>query len=135
MSESTALKFVQFWRSVGAVLVMGAVIVSLIPAPYKFSTSHMDKLWHAITYAGLMFWFAQLYGNAVHWRLALGFVALGAVIEGLQHLTGYRMAEVADAIANTVGVLLGWALFRTPLGRMLRHFDRLLARARKLPSS
>ena len=57
-----------------------------------------------------MLWFSLLYrsGRA---RLAygLGFVALGVLLEFIQGTLGYRSFEVADMVANTLGVLLGWA--------------------------
>jgi VanZ family protein len=40
---------------------------------------------------------------------ALGFVAMGILIEFLQRMTGYRDFEVLDMVADAIGVLLGWA--------------------------
>jgi VanZ family protein len=33
---------------------------------------------------------------------------LGIALELAQHWLGYRSAELYDALANTLGVLLGW---------------------------
>ena len=56
-----------------------------------------------------MFCFAQL--DARHRNrlaYAAGFVALGVGLEFVQGLTDYRTFEVADMVANAIGVLLSW---------------------------
>ena len=135
MVLESPLRYFKVWRAIGVALVVGAVAVSLMPAPPAFSTSHIDKLWHALTYACLMFWFVQLFRRKRIWALALGFVAMGSMIEGLQYLTGYRTAEFADALANTAGVLVGWGLYQTPLGGSLQWLDHQLSRIRHLSNS
>jgi len=123
------------WQFIGLLLVLGSFVGSLIPMPINLSVSHSDKMLHVLTYAGLMFWFTQLYTRPSHWRLAIAFIVMGAIIEGLQYLTGYRKADIADALANTVGVIAGWGMFLSPIGRTLAYLDRLLARVRQLPES
>lgn len=135
MGSVSTYRFFNLWRAIGVALVIGAVTASLLPLPFRISAHHLDKLWHGLTYACMMFWFVQLYGRSRNWILALGFIGLGILVEGLQSLTGYRTAEVADAVANSIGVAVGWGLFQTPLGRTLAWLDRLLARGRGLPES
>jgi len=50
---------------------------------------------------------------------ACGFIAMGIAIEFLQRMTGYRNFEVADMLADAVGVGLGWAAAAV-LERLLR---------------
>jgi len=67
----------------------------------------------------LMFWFGLSYSKAMRqFQIALAFIALGVALEFLQRETGYRSFDVADMAANSVGVLLGWGLVRTPLRRL-----------------
>lgn len=92
---------------------MVAVIVwlSLTPAPPQLEFKLGDKLGHFLGYGTLMFWFGQLYRR--FWeRLAYGsgFIALGLALEALQGILGYRSYDVFDLLANTLGVLIGWAL-------------------------
>lgn len=58
-----------------------------------------------------MLWFCQLYQarkiRVVH---ALIFVVMGVGLEFVQGTMGYRRYDVLDMYANTLGVLLGWAL-------------------------
>lgn len=69
-----------------------------------------DKIGHLLAYGSLMLWFSLLYGSLPA-RLAYGagFVVLGVVLEFMQGTLDYRTFEVADMVANSLGVLLGWA--------------------------
>ena len=58
-----------------------------------------------------MFWFCVLYRPVrVRAFYALGFVAMGITLEFVQRWLGYRTFEVADMVANTVGVAAGWSI-------------------------
>lgn len=58
-----------------------------------------------------MFWFCQLYRNSwTRLGYAAGFIALGIALEFVQRALGYRSFEVADMIADGLGVLAGWAV-------------------------
>lgn len=89
-----------------------------------------DKASHLLSFAWLMCWFAQV---VEHRRLQLvaALIAYGTLIELLQYLSGYRMGELADLVADAAGVLIGWAvvqflpnLFNT-LAVHSRHRDPL----------
>lgn len=70
-----------------------------------------DKLGHFLAYGLLMFWFCQLYrvrtARLLH---AVLFLLMGVGLEFIQGATGYRRYDVLDMYANSIGVLLGWAL-------------------------
>jgi len=127
------LRYLGAWRTIGLMMIVAAFVVSLVPSPLRITSHYIDKQYHFITYASMMFWFVQIYSRERHIWLAIGFVAMGAAIEGLQSLTGYRTAELLDAVANTVGVLAGWVLFLTPLGRLVQRLDRGIQHLRQLP--
>ena len=66
-----------------------------------------------------MLWFCQVFQKSAHRILvALLLIALGVSMEFLQRMTGYRYFEYIDMLANSAGVLLGWALAGTALGRI-----------------
>lgn len=111
------LKYRRAWLAAGMLLVGLVVYLSLPPEPLSFPQS--DKLEHGFAYASLSLWFCQLYLRGRQ-RIAVvvALVTLGVVIEILQGLSGYRYFEYADMLANSVGVLLGVLLARTPLGRV-----------------
>ena len=96
------------------------IYLSLIPhPPQPVNFQYSDYLEHALAYALLMLWFCQIYQKQAHRiRLALCLIALGVSMEFLQRMTGYRYFEYMDMLANSAGVLLGWALAKSGLGRV-----------------
>ena len=87
-----------------------------MPSPPKVDFQQSDKVGHFLAYGSLMLWFCFLYA-ALSARIAYaaGFIAMGIGLEFIQGALGYRTFEVFDMVANTIGVLLGWAaaLYRT----------------------
>ena len=87
-----------------------------------------DKISHLLAYATLMGWFGQLYLTfSKQLGLFLIFAAMGIGLEFLQGISGVRMFEYADMIANALGALLGWILSRTLFAGSLLKVDRFLA--------
>lgn len=98
------------WLLIGWAMVATVVWLSLTPAPPKVDFEQGDKLGHLMGYGALMFWFSQLYRAPARVFYALGFAAMGIGLEFAQGQLGYRTYEVFDMYANSLGVLLGWAL-------------------------
>jgi VanZ family protein len=97
-------------------MVLITVLVSLAPAPDSVGVSTWDKLGHFLIYAVLMLWFAGIYRPSRYLVIAIALILLGGLLELLQSLTGYRMGDWNDFLANGAGVLLGVALARLALG-------------------
>jgi VanZ family protein len=98
------------WLAVGWAIVAAIVWLSLTSSPPKVDIEEGDKLGHLAGYGTLMFWFSQLYPEKSTRALyALGFAAMGVALEFAQGATGYRSFELADMLANALGVLCGWA--------------------------
>lgn len=113
-------KFRQAWLVLGCLWVATIVYLSLIPHPPELMQfENADKLEHALAYGALMLWFCQIYHKPVQriWLAAL-LIGMGIAMEFLQRMTGYRIFDYADMLANGTGVLLGWALAQTPLGHI-----------------
>jgi VanZ family protein len=91
-------------------MVAAVVWLSLTPAPPKLDFEQGDKLGHFLGYGALMFWFSQLYREWARFLYGVGFVAMGIGLEFAQGRLGYRTYEVFDMYANSLGVLLGWAV-------------------------
>ncbi len=98
------------WLACGWALVAAVVWLSLTPAPPQVDFEQSDKLGHLLGYGSIMFWFAQLYTGRARLFYGLGFVAMGTGLELAQGALGYRTYEVLDMAANSLGVLLGWAV-------------------------
>jgi VanZ family protein len=123
-------KFARLWLTVGWVLILLVVFLSLSPEPPELIEFEQgDKLGHLVAYLSLMLWFANIYSRKNQQiSLSVAFFAMGAILEFLQGLSGYRTFQYSDMVANGVGVFLGWLLAKTWFGTFLLKLDKLLAR-------
>lgn len=123
------LRWRVLWLVIGWALVGTVVWFSLTPRlpPFGLSFEVMDKVVHFIAYFTLMIWFAFLYLRTAHIWIAAALLALGVALEGAQHVSGYRLFEVADIVADAAGVLAGFLLARTPFARLLQFVERRAA--------
>jgi VanZ family protein len=107
-----------------------AITLSLVrPPSMGLQVPESDKLGHLVAYAMLSSWAVMLFATRRGWLLAaLALVALGIGMEFAQGaLTDYRMRDPRDAVANTLGVLLGLAVAKTRLQGLLQALDRRLS--------
>jgi len=99
---------------------LAALIIwlSLTPTPPDIGVEEGDKIGHFLAYGSLMCWFCLLYPRrATRVGYALLWIAMGIGLEFAQVRLGYRHYEIYDMYANTLGVLIGWALaFAIPMG-------------------
>jgi VanZ family protein len=104
-----------------------AIVLSLIhPPPIDIDLPDGDKVGHLLAYGTLSAWAVMLFATRRAWWLAaLALVALGIGMEFAQGaFTTYRMQDPRDAIANTIGVLLGLLVARTWMQGWLQALDR-----------
>ncbi len=102
-----------------AVLLAAAIaVLSLKPPGDGAGFPGLDKLQHALAYAGLAL-SVGLAGGVRWWAMAgLLLVAYGAALEGLQAVTPWqRFPSLADALANAAGVAIGLGLARLLIRR------------------
>jgi len=119
------LKYKPLWLTVGFAMVLFVVYASLTAHPPGMDGFELsDKAMHLIGYFGLMGWFLQIYQNKKMQKiLAAIFISMGVGLEFLQDLGGVRFFELNDMLANTAGVLLAWALIKTPFPKLLYYFE------------
>lgn len=124
--NSLPLPHLALWRGLGRALILAMIVVALLPMPPGIGdVPYGDKLGHALAFAGLVLWFAQIYPqSADRLRCVLGAIALGALIEVLQAFVPWRSAEWLDLAADSLGATLGFTLAATPLGGVLSRLDR-----------
>ena len=116
------------WLIVGWLLILLVIFLSLAPVTIELPVGQGDKLNHAVAYATLMLWFANIYELPVRrGMLAIGFVGLGIALEFVQGWTGYRTFEVADMAADAFGVAAGWALAPPRLPNFLRAIEKFVS--------
>ncbi|MDO8990402.1 MAG: VanZ family protein [Sideroxyarcus sp.] len=114
------------WLATGWLWIAAVFYISLMPHPPEPVSFHgVDKLEHLLAYATLMLWFCQIYlDQQMRIRLFAGFVIMGIGIEFLQSMGGYRNFEYVDMLANTLGVLFGWSLAKTGMGKILMALEQ-----------
>lgn len=115
------------WVSVWALLIVAVIAVCLGPPPeIPDMPENTDKAEHFLTYVMLAFGAVQLFATrrALCWA-GVGLVLLGIGIEFAQGaFTVDRSADPFDALANTLGVLAGLSLARTPAREWVLKLDR-----------
>lgn len=100
--------------TIGWLFVAAIVLFSLTPeVPSVHDYTLNDKFAHFGAYAFVMAWFGWIYHSlAARISYAVFFIALGAALEFLQTLTATRSFELADLVADTLGVAAGFMLSR-----------------------
>jgi VanZ family protein len=120
------LRYRRLWLIIGYLLIALVIFLSLTGKPVRIDTSlpNQDKLFHALAYFVLTFWFMQIYHIRHHvFRWVVFFLCLGLLMEYLQGFEPQRYSEVGDMVANTLGVAAAVAVARTPLRFMLMRLE------------
>lgn len=124
-----AFRHPRIWLCLWLLAIATVATLSLTPPPpFPDLPSGTDKLEHGLAYGLLAFGAVQLFGaRRVHWLAAAGLIAMGLGLEFAQGAyTTDRMRDPFDAIANTVGVLLGLSTAWTPMRDWLLRIERRL---------
>jgi VanZ family protein len=104
-----------------------AITLSLVrPPSIGLDVPDSDKLGHLLAYFTLSAWAVMVFATRrAQWLAALALVALGVGMEFAQGaFTDYRMQDPRDALANTVGVLLGLVIARARMQGWLQALAR-----------
>lgn len=121
------LKYRFVWLTLGYAIVTLVVYLSLTSKPVSIDISlpYQDKVFHAFAYFVLMSWFMQIYHDRFQrTMIALVFIFMGITLEYLQSFDRARMFEVADMVANSGGVTLGFCLALTRARNSLAWFEK-----------
>ena len=110
----------KIWLSIGFVWVAIVFYLSLGHVSGPIDIVGIDKLYHLITYGFLSLWFLQVSKKNSYISATITLlIFMGVLLEFLQGMTPHRMFEYHDMIANSIGVIIGWALSFTKLGNVL----------------
>jgi VanZ family protein len=123
------LRWPRAWLALWGLAILVVVVVCLMPMPAMPPLpDNSDKIEHLLAYFFLAALAVQLFASRrALWIVAIALVAMGIGIEIAQGaLTEYRSADPQDALANTVGVLLGMATLFTPWRNLLQRFEKRL---------
>jgi VanZ family protein len=119
-----------FWLTIGYVLVVLVVYLSLTSSPVELEMDfpYQDKFFHALAYFTLMTWFSQIYHDGFKRNIiALIFISMGILLEYLQSFDPNRYYEIADMVANATGVLLGLVVTASRAKNILLAVEKYLA--------
>lgn len=128
MTTKTPLKLYKLWFSLACFLTLMIIYLSLaanlpnVDVPFD----HIDKVEHLTAYAVLMGWWGQLFDRSHFIKIAIALAAMGIVLEYAQSLTGYRTLDYIDALANTTGIFIGFALLNLGMENILAWFEEKL---------
>ena len=129
MRTASSLRLHSLWLTLGVFLIIVVIWASLTSDPPStgFKFAYADKVSHLLAYAVLMGWFAQIFpARGTRQWLVIGFILMGVLLEYAQALTANRTYEVADMVANTLGVVLAWFLTRGAMGQLLFRFEQFV---------
>ncbi len=118
------LRHARRWQTASVVLLFMVLIAALMPALWfwpdrrQFVTwfIDVDKWLHGVTFVFLAIWFAGQYRPRSYWRIGIGLIFFGVLIEACQRLVTYRSAELLDVAADTAGIVVGLTLAVAGLG-------------------
>lgn len=119
----------RWWLLLWWLAILAVIVVCLMPPPALPSLpDNSDKIEHFLAYFLLAFGAVQLFSGFRSLLIAAsGLVALGIGIEFAQGmLTTTRSADIYDALADTLGVLLGMATVLTPWRDLLLRIEKRL---------
>ena len=130
------LRHASRWRIAGLSLLVLVFAATLMPTLWFWpQREHFvawffdaDKWLHGIAFAFLTVWFAGQYRPRSYWRIALGLLAFGVLIEASQRLVTYRSSEWFDILADAIGILVGLALAMAGLGGWSLRVENWLLR-------
>ena len=107
------------------------VVLSVITPPdISLGVDNSDKIGHFLAYGILSAWAVMIFQKKRSWALsAVGLIFLGITMELAQgYLTITRMMDWHDAMANTMGVVLGLCTSFFPMQVWLQRMDKKLFR-------
>ena len=118
----------RLWLGLWIVAIVALIVICLVPLDsLPPLPANSDKLEHLFGYFVLSAAAVQLFANRRALSLAaVGLIVLGIGVEIAQGYTAYRSADPADALANTLGVLLGMVTTLTPWRDLLLRMEKRL---------
>ena len=125
------LRYARRWQAASIMLLLIVLAATLLPAAWFWSDKgtflrwfvDVDKWLHAITFVLLAIWFAGQYRPRSYWRIGIGLILFGFLIEGCQRLVTYRSADWFDIVADTAGIMVGLSIAVAGIGGWSLRFE------------
>ena len=105
-------------------ILMLVLAAALMPAVWFWDDKYdalswfesVDKWLHGATVLSLSVWFTGLYRKRSYWRIGLGLLVFGLVIEACQRMLSYRTADWLDVGADVAGIIIGLLIGAAGIG-------------------
>jgi len=132
------LRYARRWRIASIALLILVLVATLMPAVWFWPDRRqfvawfidMDKWLHGITFVFLAIWFAGQYRPRSYWRIGVGLISFGVLIEACQRLVTYRSAELFDIVADVAGITVGLVIATAGLGGWSLWVENRLAKSK-----
>ena len=89
---------------------------------------NIDKVFHVVTFVVLTVWFSGIYQKSAYWRIVVGLLAFGLIIEVCQRAVGYRTADWADVAADATGIVIGLIIAMAGFGGWCIRVEEMLSK-------
>lgn len=130
------LRHARRWQLASLIILLIVLAATLMPAVWflddKVSAlkwfKSIDKWLHGVTFFALSLWFTGLYNKRSYWRIGIGLLVFGLVIEACQRLVIYRTAEWMDVGADAAGIILGLVVGAVGIGGWCLRAEERFAR-------
>jgi VanZ family protein len=97
---------ISHFRLLFGLCALAVLVLSLTPPSVPTPSTGWDKANHLLAFSVLAALGLRAWPGTV-WRVAIGLIGYGALIEVLQYFSGYREASWLDLFADTAGIALG----------------------------
>jgi len=131
-----SLRYARRWQVASLTLLLLVLAATLMPAVWfwddRFKAMSwfdgVDKWFHGVTFLVLSVWFTGLYRKRSYWKIGIGLLLFGLIIEACQRIVSYRTAEWLDVGADAVGIILGLVIGAVGIGGWCLRVEERLAK-------
>jgi len=131
-----SLRYARRWQVASLILLLLVLAATLMPAVWfwddRFKAMSwfdgIDKWFHGVTFLVLSVWFTGLYRKRSYWKIGIGLLLFGLIIEACQRMVSYRTAEWLDVGADAVGIILGLVIGAVGIGGWCLRVEERLAK-------
>ena len=129
------LRYTRRWQAASLLLLVVVLAATLMPAVWFWSDRrvfitwfmNVDKWLHAVTFVLLAIWFSGQYRPGSYWRIGIGLILFGVLIEVCQRMVTYRSAELFDIVADAGGITVGLIVAAAGIGGWSLRFEQWFA--------
>ena len=132
------LRYARRWQVASLTLLLLVLVATLMPAVWfwddRFKAlarfDDVDKWFHGVTFLVLSLWFTGMFRRRSYWKIGIGLLLFGLIIEACQRMVTYRTAEWLDVGADAAGIILGLVIGLAGIGGWCLRAEELLAKRR-----